>query len=126
LLFVFVESCKKFPRLSCLPSENLFSDFQSCQGCRQFNRIEQCFSTFLSSRHTLHQKKCGGTPKTSKTLQITSKNSCLTLNKPKLAMCIQSICANYHPQILNIGSKISKSNREKFVGTLSRSSQHTG
>jgi hypothetical protein len=31
-------------------------------------------------------KKFGGTPKPSKILQIKSKNSCLTLNKPKLAM----------------------------------------
>ncbi len=36
-------------------------------------------------------KKFGSTTKTSKILQITSKNSFLTLNKPKLAMCIQSI-----------------------------------
>jgi hypothetical protein len=50
-------------------------------------------------------------------------------------MCEQSNCTNYHPKttniqlihtgltlFLNIGSKMSKSNMEKFGGTLSRSS----
>ncbi len=90
----------------------------------------------MSSRHTLHQKKFGGTQKIVK-LKKTSKNSCFALNKLKLAICVQSNCANYHLQTtkiqlmhtgltvyLNIGSKISKSNREKF-GTLCRSSRHT-
>jgi hypothetical protein len=102
--------------------------------------LRQCFSTFLSSRHTLHQKRFGGTPKNSKIKKKkTSKSSCFALNKLKLAIGVQSNCPNYHLQttksqlmhtgftgFLNIGSKISKSNREKFGGTLCSSSRHTG
>ncbi len=92
---------------------------------------------FELTAHTLHQKKFGGTPKNSK-IKKTSKNSCFTLNKLKLSICVQSNCANNHLQttkiqlmhtgltvFLNIGSKISQSNREKFGGTLCRSSRHT-
>jgi len=75
---------------------------------------------FFSSRHTLHQKKFGCTSKTRKFLWSTSKKSSFILNKLKLAMCVQSNCANYHLQttntrlmhtglavFINIGSKIS-------------------
>ena len=35
-------------------------------------------------------------------LKKTSKNSCFTLNKLKLAICVQSNCANYHLQTTKI------------------------
>jgi len=73
--------------------------------------LDQCFSTFLSLQHTLHQKKFGGTPKTSKIIKITSKNSCFTLNKLKLANLQTTKTLLMHTGLtvfLNIGSKIRK------------------
>jgi len=118
--------------------DNELVDFENSQRIfKFFLLIRTVFLNLFAHAAHFASIKVWRHTKNSKILKITSKNSCFTLNKLKLAKSVQSNYASpssnkiklMHTGLtvfLNIGSKISKSNRKKFGGTLCRSSWHTG